>query len=496
MRPKRVMSQHPDWVLAHKRAGSEVKSINGHYYLYETSSHWDAEKKRARKRSGKIIGKITPDGIVESVRRGKTRPIVPFQGVPIKDADKIAVKEYGLSYFIEYQMADHLGALKKFLPEHWRWVVLTAYCRLAHTSPIKRMPMHFAHSFLSERLAPGAVTDKNISQALREIGRDRAACGAYMRSFVSENDHIMVDMTNLPSQSRQIPLAKKGYNAQFNFDTQFNLLYIYSAKLQTPVFFRLLAGNLRESKAFKLLLRESGIKDCVFVADKGFYSRDNAQHLSDSGLSYVIPLKRNSSLLDKDWLTENRFKNGDRYFDFADRYVWFQEHETENGQKLFLFLNESLKSKEESDYLTRIKSLPESFSIAKFHEKRPHFGTLAIISNLTGHSAKDIYKTYKSRCDIETMFDHLKTVLDADRTYMQNEEVLQGWMFINHVALQWFYCLYRLIAEAEKLKKCSVQDVLESLKEVRKIRIEQEWVSTERTAPVQKILKAIKIHIP
>jgi hypothetical protein len=93
---KTVVSQYPEWVLTHKRAGSEVKFINGHYYLYETSSHWDAERKRSRKRSGKIIGKITPDGLIESVRRGETRPIEPTRGVQYKGADKIAVKEYGL----------------------------------------------------------------------------------------------------------------------------------------------------------------------------------------------------------------------------------------------------------------------------------------------------------------------------------------------------------------------------------------------------------------
>jgi hypothetical protein len=50
--------------------------------------------------------------------------------------------------------------------------------------------------------------------------------------------------------------------------------------------------------------------------------------------------------------------------------------------------------------------------------------------------------------------------------------------------------------EAEKLKKCTVQDVLEALKGVRKIRIEQEWITAELTTTIQKILKAVNIHIP
>jgi transposase len=490
------MSKYPDWVVQHRRPGTEIKHINGQYYLYEVSSHWDAQKKRARKRSGGIIGKITTDGIAESTRHGQVKTSARQPKPLFFDAAKIAVKEYGLTCFIEQGLKTHLAALQKFFPEHWRWIVIAAYCRLAHTAPIKRMPLHFAHSFLSETHREVSVSDKNISLALRDVGRDRDACNAYMRSFVAAGDHIMVDMTDLPSQSRHIPLAKKGYSAGFQFDTQFNLLYIYSAKLQSPVFYRLLSGNLRESKAVKLLLKESGVQDCVFVADKGFYSKDNVSHLAQLELDYVIPLKRDSHLILTEWLHEDAFKKDVQYFDFDDRFVWVQVHETEAGQQLYLFLSEYLKSKEEHDYLGRIKTLPEKFSVERFHQKRAAFGTLALATNLRGKTAKEIYTIYKSRCDIELMFDHLKTELEADRTYMQNEETLQGWMFANHVALQWYYVIYHHIVQAEKLKKCSVSDVLECLKEVRKIRIDSNWVSAEITTPVRKTLTAVKIHIP
>jgi hypothetical protein len=39
---------------------------------------------------------------------------------------------------------------------------------------------------------------------------------------------------------------------------------------------------------------------------------------------------------------------------------------------------------------------------------------------------KDVYIKYKSRNAIEVMFDGAKTVLKADKTYMQKEETLNG----------------------------------------------------------------------
>ena len=137
-----------------------------------------------------------------------------------------------------------------------------------------------------------------------------------------------------------------------------------------------------------------------------------------------------------------------------------------------------------------------SFSIENFHRRRAAVGTIALVTDLKDKTAKEIYVIDKNRCDIENLFDSLKTVLEADSTYMQNEETLQGWMFANHVALQWYYMVYHLIVRAEKLKKCSVQDGLECLKEIRKVRVNSKWVLAEITSPVQAILNVLKMPIP
>ena len=73
----------------------------------------------------------------------------------------------------------------------------------------------------------------------------------YMKSFIGAGDHILIDATNVLSYSQQIPLAKKGYSNPLTFDTEFNLMYIYSADSRMPVYYRLLPGNIREVKAFK-----------------------------------------------------------------------------------------------------------------------------------------------------------------------------------------------------------------------------------------------------
>jgi transposase len=107
------------------------------------------------------------------------------------------------------------------------------------------------------------------------------------------------------------------------------------------------------------------------------------------------------------------------------RPVWYRSYKHEK-LVLHLYLDETLRLKEETDYLNRIKTHPEDYSIEKYHLHRNRFGTIALFTNLQEATSEDIYETYKSRMYIETMFDGMKNVLDADHTYMQNQQTLEG----------------------------------------------------------------------
>ena len=47
---------------------------------------------------------------------------------------------------------------------------------------------------------------------------------------------------------------------------------------------------------------------------------------------------------------------------------------------------------------------------------------------------QQVYQHYKSRADIEILFDTFKNILFADTTYMRSNEAMEGWLFINHLA--------------------------------------------------------------
>ena len=60
---------HPEWALACKRKGTELRLLKGKYYLYEATSKWNPEKKRSIKITGKYLGRITEAEGLDSISR-------------------------------------------------------------------------------------------------------------------------------------------------------------------------------------------------------------------------------------------------------------------------------------------------------------------------------------------------------------------------------------------------------------------------------------------
>jgi len=184
---------HPEWALACKRKGTELRLLNGKYYLYQVTSKWNPEKKRSVKITEKFLGRITEtEGFVESekarLRRQQDR------------IERVQVKEYGIALAVEHLFTDTVSALKKFFPDSWQRLVALAYGRLVYQSPLKNMSFHYAHSYLSEQYSGVDLSARSLSYFLREIGEDRNKIVEFCRSFKISKDCILFDGIALPGK--------------------------------------------------------------------------------------------------------------------------------------------------------------------------------------------------------------------------------------------------------------------------------------------------------
>jgi len=354
----------PNWAKKHRKPKTEIKAIGGRFYVYEVSSVWDSERKVSRKVSGKLLGKITKEhGFVERREYQKQKIKLPVRS-----------KEYGATELFHQLMGECVRELQELFPQEWEQIVISSYARLLHRSALKNIELHYDHSFLSELYPQASVGSKVIGTTIQVLGKKREQIRKYFKSIKNAGELILIDGTNILTNSAA-SLAEIGYNSTHTYKPQVNLLYMFDIKLQSPVYYRLVAGNVREVKSFKLSLKESGLSNAVIVADKGFYSKNNIQELDDNKLSYIIPLQRSSSLIDYAALLPLDKRKMSGYFTYAKRTIWYF-----SSEKVTLFLDEELKIAEERDYLNRIVTVPEDYSIEQFHEKQHIFGTMAIIS--------------------------------------------------------------------------------------------------------------------
>lgn len=482
----------PEWVLKFREAKTEIKLVRGGYYKYAVEYKYNPDKKRTDKVTGALLGKITEQhGFVPS-DKNQLRARLP-------GGNAVDIKNFGLFRLFSTLVEEELRALEKvFAPDVCGLLSSFAMFRWGYSTPIKRAPHYYSHDFCSQSLPARPVSDKVFSEVLRQVGEQRVKVVGWMKSLLGKDDagnaeFVMMDSTHVHSNSDLLTLNAKGYNPDFDFDRQVRLMYLFSAQMQKPVYYRLVGGNITDIRSMSLCVEEMKIRNVIYIADKGFYSKGNTEMMKSQGLQYIIPLQRDSQLIDHRPLREAGFKAKLSYFIYQHRIIWYYPYEA-GGEKLVTFLDEGLRAREEADYAGRILTLPESYSKEKFIERLDGFGTLTFTYHIKAEkSCEQIYQAYKQRNEIETVFDSYKNFLKADIMYMQNRYVLEGWLTANFIAMIAYHKLFMRLRETKKLDKYSPKDIIELSKSIYKLKINDEWKTSEITKKSLDLFKQLKI---
>ena len=309
---------------------------------------------------------------------------------------------------------------------------------------------------------------------------DRTAMAGFMKALMKGDHYLAVDLTHVLSMSEGIISAALGHNGMDEFLPQVRLLFLFSPDHEMPAYFRILPGAINSVASLKITMEETGAGGMVLVADTGFYSSSNVSALDAMGIFYIIPLKRDSKLID--YSTE-----GEKHFMFQDHPVFYRKHAVGN-RAMHTFRNDFLKAEEEKDFLAR------SGSPARFTAIRERMGTISVITNLKV-SGEIIYGMLKPRADIEQSYDTFRNTIHADRTYMRDDHQLQGWMSINFIALMLHYRIYGLLRSKGLLGKYSPQDVIEHLARVFMLKIGDEWKISEIPKKSRILIDSLEIPI-
>ena len=452
------MTVLPDWVKKYKTKGVEIRVSGNKYYAYEMTSRWNREKKRGDKITGKYLGVVKHDGIVKPRSMGLVR----------------SDYEYG-NIALLYGIAEKtvIPVLKEIYPTMWERII--SYVMLRNIQPLPMKSVHYLYekTYLC-RIMDESMSPDSLSRMLSSLPEDQSV--RVMKRLTEKGEYVLMDSTAVFSRSENVSFLELGHNSKGMHIPQINVMMLFSATRTMPTFVRILPGSIRDVSAMSETIDMAGIEKCVIVADKGFFSPNNIKTLKKNHLIYIIPLRRNSSLIPE----PEHFMNVFLYDGKPVKY-WKREND------VYIYEDPILKSEEEKDFPVRIEENRRSRK--QYDENEINFGKLYLLSDLNDEPER-IYRLYKQREYVEYAFNVYKNDLEADRSYLRDNHMISTYMFLNLLSL---YLHFQILSMIEG--KYSVRDVLLILSRIKIYSMERSEIMSEVKKKVKDLMSDRKIDL-
>jgi len=508
------MPQKPEFIQSFERpAGTEIKCINGHYYLYERKSVYDPGTKRKKKKSGTLLGTITEHGLVPKKEK-----------VAQQELKEIQCVEYGACGYLHQGNGRMMESLKRFFPDTWKTIFTLAALKCLGETSLKRVQGAYETSYLSVLFPRLGLSPGTLTETMREIGRSRDGICSYMRVGLSDfSGFILIDGHRIISDSKGLPFAQMGYDSRMRYEPQVNLLYLFGRKegLRLPLYYKQFAGSVPDCLALPDIGDEAGINGggITVIADKGFGAEDDFTAITDSQMHYIIPLRRNTTEATIP-ANPSLYANA---FNFRQRSVFWTSC-AKDGCKVVVYYDMLLAMYETGDAISRLEkknntcaaavgkeearrkkgkgrltdeqiAKMQSVDVAKSVQGRNEIGVLILKTDRLDLDEAHIYALYKTRQEIEQNFKCYDDTLDLDTSFMQNPDAFEGWLFINHLALQMLYGILDYVAQANLTGRYSFKDVVRTLEGIRANKINGQWRLSQFTKNTKKLCADLGINI-
>lgn len=433
-----------DWVRAQRSEGErgiEIKNFGSAYYVYRSTTFWDKELKKRRKRST-YLGKLDKERGFISSKKGipRFRPR--------------SIRQYGNAMLLHRAMHDLLPLLKEAFDELWQEIYVLATTRILGYTPLKRVASVWGRLHDPNNLTPN-LSSKKLSEVLKAVGSDRSGQDIIFRELSRNGRQFVYDLSVVFTRSEGINIAEMGYNKDHVYVPQINLALLYSVDKGLPTMIRALPGSIKDITSLYNSLRESGIEGKILILDRGFFSKDVVAFLLEQETSFLLPARRNSKLYDiRIHLTGHFF--------YRERLIRFGKRRVE-GYFLYLFEDAVLRMEEEKTLYKRLDE--ETIDKERLGRGLKRAGRILLLSDLDKDGG-EVFMMYKQRGGVENQFDTYKNVLNADRMYLQDDESVFGHLFTSFLALYGYCTLEAALKEAGLLRKFSPLDLLEEFSKV------------------------------
>ena len=447
----------PDWVEKYKEKGKTIKCRKGKYYLYQQKCIYDKNRKHKNYVKDIYIGRITEDnGLIPTSHVSKASPKNLFS------------KDYG-SYALFMKLGENiLDRLRKEFGETYGDLIFNIAClRTQENTQYCELEDSFNSSYFSVTFKTLSMSKTYLSDFLEDLSKYSTNMNIFMRQDIEEEDILIFDGTNILCGSNNVSYMGYGYKHGHNYQSQLNELYAYSAKNKKPVFYKLLEGSISDKATLTDVLKESGITNSIALIDNGFEGDNNIFSLLSNKNKYITALKRSSKLVPDEILKDFGRTKAKEYFINNHETVYAYEVLDTDGNRICIYFNKTIESIESSEYIDKMNNNVTGYTVENRLVAQERFGIFVMKTNILDISLTKIYEYYKSRFEIEYMFDTVKNTLGFDKSYMHTDKSIESWAFINHISIMLTQKIYDYLKEKDV--NISLHQLFKKLRQVKMI---------------------------
>ena len=441
-------------------------------YLYEDTAYWDPELKQGRhKRKG--IGKLDAKGnpVYNEYYRNRMEQNDEAQKERVVSKTTLL----GENLILDKIIAD--TGLKQVLTKTIGKEKAALSLQLVKHSVCEGKPFYYAEDWLDARGFEGsALCSQRITDFFRSLDKDiQNAFYAGWIAKKAEKRSLLFDISSISSYAKNNPYVEWGYNRDREKREQINIALISTYESNTPLWCTKLPGSMSDQIALEYVfdqLEKLDVGKVGLFLDKGFYSEYNIGNLTQKNHKFTIPvpshlkwqkefidthrgeLQRPANLIgteDKDSIIYGlTVVNTTKYGRMWVHLYYDAVRKERDIASLMATLNTCKVELEDENPIKSHESLYERYFEVKDTPKRGRKVILrheAVDEYISGHSGywmllssneKDTAKAlsqYRSRNDIELHFDDMKNLMDCKRIRVHSDDVMQGRIFINFLAM-------------------------------------------------------------
>lgn len=502
------------------------QKIKGNIYLYKVDSYWDKKKKQSRQ-------KRTYIGPKKSKRKIDTTSI----------DTNFVYKNYGNIYLLDH-ISNKIGLteiIKDCFQEDFKELLALAFYEISEINPLYLFPYWLQENHIEN---VKKLDSSAISKLSNQIGRDQKSRLNFQEQWISNLkpvDALYYDITSISSYSSNIDFVEWGYNRDHEKLAQINMGVVFCNKSSLPVYYTLYPGSIVDVKTLcncVKFLKSLGLKDFMFILDRGFFSVANIATITKSlpNIKFIQPLpfslKKAKQLIKEHKKDLNNIKSN---FTFNQELLSHVKSEIKLGDKTYpanIYLNEKAELEQRQQFMRKLieienkiiknrrfenqkeaqvfkennieKTYQDYFKYTRktkmlerntktINSKLSKFGFFILAVNDDTLSKEDILMKYRDKDQVEKVFDLLKNEMDGARLRAHNQLNADARIFIRFIALIIQSEIIKAMRKAGLFKKYTVREVLAELKKIKYSKINDEIIISEISKKCRNILEAFDI---